>query len=636
MDLLRLDAVSLAYGTQVLLDGVDLVLRRGERLGLLGRNGAGKTTLLKLIAGDIEADGGERWLRPGVRLARLSQTLPAALDDSVYDVVAGGLSEVGALLSRYHRLAGLGADADLDELARVQQALENADGWQLQQRVEAVLSRLELPAGEALRTLSGGWRRRVALARALVSEPDILLLDEPTNHLDIPSIEWLEEQVAAYGGALVLITHDRRFLQRTVNRIGELDRGQLLCWEGDYAGFLAFREREAAARAQAEARLDRKLAEEEAWIRQGIKARRTRNEGRVRALEQLRRERAERRTATGTAQFAVDDAARGGRIVAELKEVSHRFGDRVILDRQSLILQRGDRVGIIGANGAGKSTLLRLLLGELTPDAGEVKLGSRLEIAYSDQLRGQLDPEKNLIDNICEGREFIEVGGRRRHAISYLGDFLFTPDRIRTPVRALSGGEQNRAILARLFLRPANVLVLDEPTNDLDIETLELLEEILLDFKGTVILVSHDRAFMDNVVTSLLVLPGDGHVDEQAGGYSAWEARGGGLGRGHAPGAGKDSGSADSAAPTPAPRQAEKKNRLSYREQRELSGLPGTIEQLEQRQAALAAQTTAADFYQQPRETVDAALAELAELQRRLETAVERWGELEERAGPSS
>ena len=635
MDLLRLDAVSLAYGPRVLLDGVDLVLRRGDRLGLLGRNGAGKTTLLRLIAGDLESDGGERWLRPGIRLARLAQTLPAALDESVYEVVAGGLAEVGELLARYHRLAGLGADADLDELARVQQALESADGWQLQQRVETVLSRLELPAEAALGTLSGGWRRRVALARALVGEPDVLLLDEPTNHLDIPSIEWLEEQVAAYRGALVLITHDRRFLQRTANRIGELDRGRLLTWDGDYQGFLAHREREAAAEARADAQLDRKLAEEEAWIRQGIKARRTRNEGRVRALEQLRRDRAERRPATGSARFGVDDAARSGRLVAELRAVSHRFGDRLILDRQSLILQRGDRIGVVGANGAGKSTLLQLLLGERTPDRGEVHLGSRLQIAYADQLRGQLDPDRNLIDNICEGREFIDVGGRRRHAISYLGDFLFTPDRIRTPVRALSGGEQNRAILARLFLAPANVLVLDEPTNDLDIETLELLEEILLAFRGTVILVSHDRAFMDNVVTGLWVLTGDGRVDEQAGGYSDWEARGGGLGGSIAP--------ADDAPRTPAAsagsaaraaQPAAAAPRLSYREQRELAELPARIDALEARQAALEAETDAPAFYAGDRAAVAATLAELAEVQAALEAAVERWAALEERDGP--
>ncbi|MEQ8264535.1 ATP-binding cassette domain-containing protein [Pseudohaliea sp.] len=635
MELLRLDQASLAYGTQVLLDSVDLVLRKGDRLGLLGRNGAGKTSLLKVLAGEQEPDAGGRWLRPGARLARLSQALPPGDAVTVYDAVAGGLAEVGELLSRYHRLAHAGEAADLAALAAVQQALEAADGWRLQQRVETVLSRLELPADRELATLSGGWRRRVALGRALVGEPDILLLDEPTNHLDIPAIAWLEAQVAAYGGALVLITHDRRFLQATANRIAELDRGHLVTWDGDYRGFLAHREREAAAEARADAKQDRKLAEEEAWIRQGIKARRTRNEGRVRALEQLRRERAQRRTAVGRARFGVDEAEAGGRIVAELREVSLGLGGRTILDHQSLIIQRGDRIGIVGANGAGKSTLVKLILGELQPDSGEVQHGSRLQVAYADQLRSELEPEKNLIDNICAGREFIEVNGRRKHAISYLGDFLFTPERIRTPVKALSGGEQNRAVLARLFLKPANVLVLDEPTNDLDIETLELLEEILLNFEGTVLLVSHDRAFMDNVVTSLLVLPGDGTIDEQAGGYSDWEARGGGLVAERAPADDNPPAAAGTPAPvaktTAQPARGERK-KLSYREQQELAELPARIEALEARQAELEAMTAAPDFYQGDAAAVQATLAEFSDLQATLEAAVERWAELEERA----
>ncbi|WP_035514846.1 ATP-binding cassette domain-containing protein [Pseudohaliea rubra] len=637
MELLRLDQASLAFGTHVLLDQVDLTLRKGDRLGLLGRNGAGKTSLLKVLAGEQEPDAGNRWLRPGTRLARLSQALPPGDAVTVYDAVASGLAEVGELLSRYHRLAQAGAGADLEALAVAQQNLEAADGWRLQQRVETVLSRLELPADQALADLSGGWRRRVALGRALVGEPDILLLDEPTNHLDIPAIAWLEAQVAQYGGALVLITHDRRFLQATVNRIAELDRGHLSTWDGDYRGFLAHREQEAAAEARADARQDRKLAEEEAWIRQGIKARRTRNEGRVRALQQLRRERAERRAAVGRASFSIGEAEAGGRIVAELRDVTLHRGERLILDHQSLIIQRGDRIGIVGANGAGKSTLVKVILGELEPDSGVIQRGTRLEVAYADQLRSELDPEKNLIDNICAGREFIEVNGRRKHAISYLGDFLFTPERIRTPVKALSGGEQNRAVLARLFLRPANVLVLDEPTNDLDIETLELLEEILLAFEGTVLLVSHDRAFMDNVVTSLLVLPGDGTIDEQAGGYSNWEARGGGLLAARAPGndsgetrpAGDAPGETTAPAASPTSRPAQKK--LSYREQRELAELPARIEDLEARQGELEALTTAPDFYQGDAEAVQATLAEFSELQATLEAAVERWAELEAR-----
>ena len=480
MPLLRLDNASLHYGTQVLLDQVDLTLARGDKLGLLGRNGAGKTTLLKILAGELSPDGGERWLRPGVRLARLQQTLPEGDDLSVYEVVAAGLAEAGQLLAEYHHLVHDEQGADLDALARVQQQLENADGWTLQQRVDTTLSQLQLPGEATMGELSGGWRRRVALAQALVCEPDILLLDEPTNHLDIPAINWLEEQLRSFRGSLVLITHDRRFLQNVANSIAELDRGHLTVWRGDYQGFLRHREQQLQAEERANELFDKKLAQEEVWIRQGIKARRTRNEGRVRALEAMRKERANRRARQGNAAFDVEGAGKSGKIVAELKHVRHAFGERRIIDDFSTIIQRGDRIGIVGANGAGKSTLVRIILGELQPDGGEVRLGSKLEVAYSDQLRGNLDPDKNLIDHVCGGQEFIEINGKRRHAISYLGDFLFSPERVRTPVKALSGGEQNRAVLARLYSKPANLLVLDEPTNDLDIETLELLEEILL------------------------------------------------------------------------------------------------------------------------------------------------------------
>ncbi len=628
MPLLKLDAAQLHYGTHTLLDAVDFTIHRGEKLGLLGRNGTGKTTLLKVLAGDTGLDAGERWLRPGVRLARLQQTLPGAEDVTVYEVVAAGLAETGALLSEYHRLSQQGAEVDMDELARVQHRLEAADGWALQQRVETTLTQLQLPADAPMASLSGGWRRRVALAQALVSEPDILLLDEPTNHLDIPAIQWLEEQLQQFRGALVLITHDRRFLQNVVNSIAELDRGHLSLWRGDYRGFLAHREQELAAEERANALFDKKLAQEEVWIRQGIKARRTRNEGRVRALKSMREEHRNRRQRVGQASFSVEEASRSGKIVAELHKVSKAFGDKPVIREFSTIIQRGDRIGIVGANGTGKSTLVKLLLGELAPDTGTVKLGSKLEVAYSDQLRGHLDPEKNLIDNVCGGQEFIDINGKRKHAISYLGDFLFTPDRVRTPVKALSGGEQNRAVLARLFSKPANLLVLDEPTNDLDIETLELLEEILLDFDGTVILVSHDRDFMDSVVTSLLVLPGDGSVEEQAGGYSDWEARGGRL---QDPTA--QPSPAAPAQPTQAPAPATpaaKPRKLSYKEQRELAALPAKIDALEQRQAALAETVAAPEFYRGDKASIEATLAELNEVQEDLELAIERWAELED------
>jgi len=634
MPLLRLDTVSLHYGTHVLLDNVDFSIGKGVKLGLLGRNGTGKTTLLKVLAGDIIPETGERWIRPGTRLAWLQQTLPEADEQTVYDVVASGLTEAGQLLSEYHHMLQE-PDLDMDALARVQHKLEAVDGWKLQQRVETTISQLQLPGDASMATLSGGWRRRVALAQALVSEPDILLLDEPTNHLDIPAIRWLEEQLRNFKGALILITHDRRFLQNVANSIAELDRGYLTQWQGDYQGFLRHREHQLQAEETANKLFDKRLAEEEVWIRQGIKARRTRNEGRVRALEAMREERSARRERTGSASFAAEDAAKSGKIVAELKNVSHSFGEKSIIRGFSTIIQRGDRIGIVGANGAGKSTLVKILLGELQPDSGEVKLGSKLEVAYSDQLREHLNPELNLIDNVCGGQEFIEIGGRKKHAISYLGDFLFSPARVRTPVKALSGGEQNRAILAKLFSKPANLLVLDEPTNDLDIETLELLEEILISFDGTVLLVSHDRDFMDSVITSLIVLEGDGVISEHIGGYSDWEARGGRLidiqdkvAPGHSP---ETSAAVNAAEPeTETETETNKVRKLSYKEQRELAELPGRIDKLEQRQQELENNMSQPDFYQSERADIDAVVKELAKVQDDLENAFERWAALED------
>ncbi len=633
MPLLRLDTVSLHYGTHVLLDNVDFSIGKGVKLGLLGRNGTGKTTLLKVLAGDIIPETGERWIRPGTRLAWLQQTLPEADEQTVYDVVASGLTEAGQLLSEYHHMLQE-PDLDMDALARVQHKLEAVDGWKLQQRVETTISQLQLPGDASMATLSGGWRRRVALAQALVSEPDILLLDEPTNHLDIPAIRWLEEQLRNFKGALILITHDRRFLQNVANSIAELDRGYLTQWQGDYQGFLRHREHQLQAEETANKLFDKRLAEEEVWIRQGIKARRTRNEGRVRALEAMREERSARRERTGSASFAAEDAAKSGKIVAELKNVSHSFGEKSIIRGFSTIIQRGDRIGIVGANGAGKSTLVKILLGELQPDSGEVKLGSKLEVAYSDQLREHLNPELNLIDNVCGGQEFIEIGGRKKHAISYLGDFLFSPARVRTPVKALSGGEQNRAILAKLFSKPANLLVLDEPTNDLDIETLELLEEILISFDGTVLLVSHDRDFMDSVITSLIVLEGDGVISEHVGGYSDWEARGGRLidiqdkvapGH-HSP----ETSAAVNAAEPETETETKNVRKLSYKEQRELAELPGRIDKLEQRQQELENNMSQPDFYQSERADIDAVVKELATVQDDLENAFERWAALED------
>jgi ATP-binding cassette subfamily F protein uup len=481
--------------------------------------------------------------------------------------------------------------------------------------------------------LSGGWRRRVALARALVSEPDILLLDEPTNHLDIPAIEWLEQQLRDFKGTVLLVTHDRAFLQNVVSQILELDRGRLFSWRGDYASFLRYRDEQLVAEERANKLFDKKLAQEEVWIRQGIKARRTRNEGRVRALEALRRSRGERRERQGKATFSVEQGQRTGKVVAELKQVSQVYGDNVVLRGFSTTILRGDRIGLVGVNGAGKTTLLKILLGELQPTQGEVKLGTNLEVAYFDQLRGQLDGDKDLIDNVCEGREFIEINGKQRHAISYLGDFLFSPERVRMPVRALSGGEQNRAILAKLFSKPTNILVLDEPTNDLDMETLELLEEILLEFSGTIFLVSHDRAFMDNVVTSLLVLGGAGKIEESVGGYGDWQARGGRLSGAQlakdiapAPGAGPES---SSALPKAAVKVPVKASKLSYKDQRELAQLPHDIELAEEQLGALQAQIAQADFYQGERQAVAEVLQQLPVLQEKLDELYARWAELD-------
>lgn len=626
MPLLRLDNVSVHYGPRVLLDGVALTMSRGDKLGLLGRNGEGKTTLLKVLSGLQLPDGGERWLRPGIVVAWLDQSLPDADQSSVYDYVAGGLPEVGELLKRYHH-AVMESDAEsLRQLEQIQEQLEARDGWRLQQRVETVLSQLQLPADKLMQELSGGWRRRVAMARALVQDPDILLLDEPTNHLDIPAIEWLEKQLQDFRGAILFVTHDREFLQNVANTIIELDRGALYPWRGDYRSFLEYREQQLAAQGKADKLFDKRLAQEEVWIRQGIKARRTRNEGRVRALKSMRDQHRERREQQGKADFSLDQAARSGKIVVELKAVSHGYDDSDLISNFSTTIMRGDRIGLVGANGAGKSTLLKLLLSELQPRQGEIKTGSNLHIAYFDQLRQQLDGDKDLIDNVCEGREFIEINGKPRHAISYLGDFLFSPERARTPVRALSGGEQNRAILARMFSKPANVLVLDEPTNDLDVETLELLEEVLLDFKGTVLLVSHDREFMDNVVTSIMVLEGDGKVREYIGGYRDWVARGGSL-------RAQERQSRIAAEPAAAnAKAAESKaavKKLSYKDQRELEQLPALIEQSEIRQAELEAQMAAADFYQGDHQQVQQVLAQLASLQAELETFYQRWGELE-------
>ena len=633
MALLRLSDAELHFGTHVLLDKLNLTISKGERLGLLGRNGVGKTTLFKVLTGEQQLDDGERWIDPAIKLSRLEQELPIEGMTSVFDWVAGGLSELGDLLVQYRSLLSSDSATALDELAEVQLALDASDGWNVQNRVETTLSQLGLNGEDKLADLSGGWRRRVALARALVSEPDLLLLDEPTNHLDIPTIMWLEQQLQSFRGAIILITHDRRFLQTIANRIGELDRGQLSVWPGNYRDFLKHRAEQLAAEETANALFDKRLAQEEVWIRQGIKARRTRNEGRVRRLEAMREERAGRRQQTGTANISVGAGALSGKLVAEAKDAGVAYNGEAVIQNVNTIIQRGDRVGIVGRNGAGKTTLIKMLLGELEPNAGSVKIGSKLEIAYSDQLRGHLDPEGTLIDNICGGQEFIEINGKRKHAIGYLGDFLFSPDRVRAPTKVLSGGERNRAILAKLFTQPANLLVLDEPTNDLDIETLELLEEVLLEFKGTVLLVSHDRDFMDRVVTSLMVINDNGEIEEQAGNFSDWESRGGKL-----VSSVSDLGTSnrrvvlEKTSKSSEHNQAEPKTvsrKLSYKEKRELEDLPDRIARLETEQALLEARTADPSFFAGDSNEVAEVLDRLSKASKLLDDALERLIELE-------
>ena len=630
---MRLEKASINFGTQILLDEINFSIKKGEKIGLLGRNGAGKSTLMKLIAGDIEPDGGERWLRSGTRVSWLEQNLPEGDDLSVYDMVASGLAEVGELLRQYHHLIADYSDKNMKQLESVQDQLEAKDGWVLGQKIDTVISQLQLPADQLMSSLSGGWRKRVALARALVVEPELLLLDEPTNHLDIPAIEWLEKWLQDYNGAILLVTHDRSFLQNVATNIAELDRGKLYQFGGSFEKFLIFREQELAAEETANKLFDKKLAEEEVWIRQGIKARRTRNEGRVRALESLREKRSERRVRTGNATFEVQSDSKSGKIVAELTDVSQSFDQNLVIDNFSTTIVRGDRIGLIGANGAGKSTLLKIILGQLEPTKGSVRLGTKIEVAYFDQLRMQLDLEKNLIDNICGGQEYIEINGKSKHAITYLGEFLFTPDRVRTPAKALSGGEQNRAILAKVFSKPANVLVLDEPTNDLDIETLELLEELLIKFDGTVLLVSHDRQFMDNVVASTMVFSESGSVVEYVGGYSDWVRKGGSLSESEKISK-KDKGnsskikSRDNEANSSL-RNETKKEIISYKEQRELQNLPKSIEKLEATKNRLEKLISASDFYNNENLMIQKTLKDLSDLQTKLDTAYQRWEELE-------
>lgn len=626
MALLSIKQLTVSFGGPNLLDKVDFQLDKGERVCLVGRNGAGKSTLMKVIAGELLPDGGELSGLAELKIARLEQEVPAGTKGSVFDVVAAGLGDIAPLLVDYHHIVQQlqhdHSEAILNRLEKAQHKLEAADGWRLEQQVETVISRLSLDADAEFGSLSGGMKRRVLLAQALAKSPDILLLDEPTNHLDISSITWLEGFLKSYGGTLLFITHDRSFLQALATRIVMLDRGQLTSFPGDYRTFLKTREAMLSAEAEQNAQFDKKLAEEEVWIRQGIKARRTRNEGRVRALEQLRRERSQRREVQGNVNMQLQEADRSGKLVVEVENVGQNFDGRQLFADFSTVIQRGDKIGIIGPNGCGKSTLLSILLGRAEPQSGTVKSGTNLQIAYFDQLRSQLDEQASVVDNVSQGRDFIEVNGARKHIIGYLQDFLFTPERARTPVKALSGGERNRLLLAKLFTQPANLLVLDEPTNDLDAETLELLEDLLLGFKGTLLLVSHDRSFLNNVVTSCIVFDEDGGLREYVGGYDDWLAQ-----RQQTKSVDKSSDKAK--APTADVKAAKKKSTLTYQQQLDLKALPVEIEKLEQQQTALTAKMSEADFYNQPAEEISAAQQQLAKIESQLEQTFDKWAALE-------
>jgi ATP-binding cassette subfamily F protein uup len=650
MVLVRLKGACLAFGNQVLLNKVDLDINAGERVCVLGRNGEGKSTLLKILDKQIKPDEGLVQHSDTVKIAALQQELPVTDPQTVYEVVASGLGELGNTISEYHDEVLKGEHVDLVKLERLQHVIEANDGWLWQQKVDSILDRLDLPGDAAFDSMSGGWQRRVMLAQALVSEPDLLILDEPTNHMDIATIRWLEEQLVQFKGTLLFISHDRAFVQALSTRIIELDRGSIYSWKGTYQGFIEHQEQRLAAEEVQNALFDKRLAEEEVWIRQGVKARRTRNEGRVERLKEMRNQRSARRERQGNVSLSMNSAESSGKNVFELENVSFGFDlpfekstgnqRKEIVRNFTSVVMRGDRIGLVGPNGAGKSTVMKLLLEQIKPEAGTIKVGTKLDVAYFDQSRSLLDLEKSVAENVGDGKDEVEVDGRSRHILGYLQDFLFEPARARTPVKSLSGGERNRVLLAKLFLKPCNLLIMDEPTNDLDVETLELLEEKLVEYDATLLLVSHDRAFLDNVVTQLWVFDGKGNIDEQVGGYSDWEIRDkatkaefdaavkAGSKKAKAPSQSKNQKAAPAAAEKKAPAK-----KLSYKLQRELDELPKQIETLEAKQAELGEETGSAEFYQKDADYVATKLDELQSLEQQLEALEERWLELEEMAG---
>lgn len=625
MSLLRIKNLSVAYGIHRLLDEANLVIEPGERIGLLGRNGEGKSTLLNIIGSTIPYDEGEIQGLSAIKVSKLDQAPDDTGDKHVFDIVATGFGDIGETLANYHTLSNhIETDAQLAELGNLQTKIDAENAWPLLNNIEKTISKLQLNADVRVNSLSGGWQRRVALAQALVSDPDLLLLDEPTNHFDLNSIAWLEKQLLQFKGTLFFVTHDRTFLNKIATRIVDLDRGKLQSWPGSYADYVRRKAADIEQETRQNALFDKKLAQEEKWIRQGIKARRTRNEGRVRALKKMRSERSERRQQQGKVKLNITDKSQSGKQVIKARSLCFSYPDKTIVDKFSTNISRQDRIGIIGPNGSGKTTLINLLLDKLTPNSGTVKLGMNIKVAYFDQLRTKLDPEQTIAQFIGEGRDQIEIDGKSRHIISYLGDFLFTPARARSPIKALSGGERARVLLAHLFSKPVNFLVLDEPTNDLDIETLELLEELLLNFKGTLLLVSHDRTFMDNVITSSMVLGSNGKIQEYIGGYSDAMRQQSSL-------AARTNNEAEKPQTKPATirQSAQKKTKLNYKEQRELDALPEKIDVLELKQATLSQTLSEAGIYQSEPDKARQLNQNLNQIDQELSILMKRWAKLE-------
>ena len=635
MSLIRLEDISIEFGDNPLLKSAYIAIEANERICLVGRNGAGKTTLLIIISGAIDADSGLVHRQQHLRVSQLQQTLPEAIDTTVFDVIKEGLKDQLLRIEEYERVASqtVTDDKQMQRMQELQAEIDAGGGWQIEKQAETIISQLDLPAEKTLAELSGGWRRRVALGKALVSQPDLLLLDEPTNHLDIATIEWLEHTIRSYRGSVVFITHDREFLQKIATRIIEVDRAKLISWPDSYQSFLRLKEQALHEEEVQNALFDKRLAEEEKWIRQGIKARRTRNEGRVRALEAMRKERAKRIKRQGKATMLMDNAEQSGRKVIEARSISHGYNNETLINNFKIKIMRGDRIGLIGNNGVGKSTLLKILLGLIEPDAGSVKLGTNLSLGYFDQVARELDGDKSIMENVGLGRDFISINGKDRHIISYLQNFLFSPKRAMTPVKALSGGERNRVSLAKLFTKACNLLVLDEPTNDLDIEMLEVLEEKLVQYDGSLLIVSHDREFLDNVVTSILVFEDDGSVSEYVGGYSDWLKHGKQLRVSDGPDPSSVASKNAVTEPTITATAKSPAKKLSYKLQRELDLLPETIETLELEIEKLQKTLEDPAFYDKPFEETQPILELLTKNQQSLETATERWIELDEQQG---